>query len=41
MKMNLADLPALAFVNKETKHINVVYHRKDGNISLIDLKTGY
>ncbi|MDB2550388.1 ribosome-associated translation inhibitor RaiA [Rickettsiales bacterium] len=41
MKMNLADLPALAFVNEETKDINVVYHRKDGNISLIDLKTGY
>ncbi|MFT4718489.1 MAG: ribosomal subunit interface protein [Rickettsiales bacterium] len=41
MKMNLADLPTLAFVNIKSKHINVVYHRKDGNISLIDLKTGY
>ena len=41
MKMNLADLPALAFVNVDSKNINVVYHRKDGNISLIDLKTGY
>ena len=41
MKMNLADLPALAFVNVDSKNINVVYHRKDGNISLIYLKTGY
>lgn len=41
MKMNLADLPALAFVNIDTNNINMVYHRKDGNISLIDLKTGY
>jgi len=41
MKMNLADLPAVAFVNEKTKDINVVYHRKDGKISLIDLKTGY
>ena len=41
MKMNLADLPALAFVNEDTKNINLVYHRKDGDISLIDLKAGY
>jgi ribosomal subunit interface protein len=41
MKMNLADLPALAFVNSDSKKLNVVYHRKDGDISLIDLKTGY
>lgn len=41
MKMNLADLPALAFVNVESKKLNMVYHRKDGDISLIDLKTGY
>ena len=41
MKMNLANLPALVFVNIQSKHINVVYHRKDCNISLIDLKTGY
>lgn len=38
MKMDLADLPALVFVNKENGKINVVYHRKDGNISLIDVK---
>ncbi len=38
MKMDLADLPTLVFTNKETGKINVVYHRKDGNISLIDVK---
>ena len=37
MKMDLADLPALVFVNRQSGKINVVYHRKDGNISLIDL----
>ena len=36
MKMDLADLPALVFTNKNNKRINVVYHRKDGNISWID-----
>jgi ribosomal subunit interface protein len=36
MKMDLADLPALVFINKHNKRINVVYHRKDGNISWID-----
>ena len=36
MKMDLADLPALVFINKQNKRINVVYHRKDGNISWID-----
>lgn len=36
MKMDLANLPALVFVNKNNKRINVVYHRKDGNISWID-----
>lgn len=38
MKMDLADLPALVFTNKDNGRINVVYHRKDGNISLIDTK---
>lgn len=38
MKMDLANLPALVFVNKKNKRINVVYHRKDGNISWIDPK---
>ena len=36
MKMDLANLPALVFVNKLNKRLNVVYHRKDGNISWID-----
>lgn len=36
MKMNLADLPALAFINKDTKNVNFVYHRKDGNVSWIN-----
>ncbi len=36
MKMDLAGLPALVFVNINNKRINVVYHRKDGNISWID-----
>ncbi|MBL6664383.1 MAG: ribosome-associated translation inhibitor RaiA [Rickettsiales bacterium] len=36
MKMDLADLPALVFVNIENNRLNVVYHRKDGNISWID-----
>ena len=36
MKMDLAGLPALVFVNVNNKRINVVYHRKDGNISWID-----
>lgn len=36
MKMDLANLPALVFVNSDNKRINVVYHRKDGNISWID-----
>jgi len=36
MKMDLANLPALVFINSKNKRINVVYHRKDGNISWID-----
>lgn len=36
MKMDLADLPALVFVNENNGRLNVVYHRKDGNISWID-----
>jgi len=38
MKMDLANLPALMFVNKDNGRINVVYHRKDGNISWVDPK---
>lgn len=36
MKMDLADLPALVFINKQNKRLNVVYNRKDGNISWVD-----
>lgn len=36
MKMNLANLPALVFISEVSGRINVVYHRKDGNISWID-----
>jgi ribosomal subunit interface protein len=38
MKMDLQNLPALVFTNSENKRLNVVYHRKDGNISWIDPK---
>lgn len=36
MKMDLSNLPALVFINSQNKRLNVVYHRKDGNISWID-----
>jgi ribosomal subunit interface protein len=36
MKMDLANLPALVFINIQNKRLNVVYHRKDGQISLVD-----
>jgi ribosomal subunit interface protein len=36
MKMDLLNLPALAFINNKNGKINFVYHRKDGNISWID-----
>lgn len=36
MKMDLLDLPALVFINSENNRLNVVYHRRDGNISWID-----
>jgi ribosomal subunit interface protein len=38
MKMDLAGLPALVFINQNNKRINVVYVRKDGNVSWIDPK---
>ena len=38
MHMDLADLPALTFINEKTKTVSVVYHRKDGNISWVDSK---
>jgi ribosomal subunit interface protein len=36
MKMDLQNLPALVFINEKSKRMNVVYHRKDGNISWVD-----
>ena len=36
MKMDLAHLPALMFINKLNNRINMVYHRHDGNISWVD-----
>jgi len=36
MKMDLENLPALMFKNAKTERINVVYYRKDGNISWVD-----
>ena len=38
MKMDLESLPALMFKNVKTDRINIVYYRKDGNISWVDLK---
>jgi len=36
MKMDLAHLPALLFINKVNNRLNLVYHRNDGNISWVD-----
>ncbi len=36
MKMDLQNLPALAFINQDTKRVNFIYYRHDGNISWID-----
>lgn len=36
MKMDLLDLPALVFFNVDNRRLNVVYHRRDGNISWVD-----
>ncbi|MFT7087694.1 MAG: ribosomal subunit interface protein [Rickettsiales bacterium] len=36
MRMDLANLPALVFINIANGRLNVVYQRKDGNISWID-----
>ncbi|WP_341756613.1 MULTISPECIES: ribosome hibernation-promoting factor, HPF/YfiA family [unclassified Candidatus Tisiphia] len=38
MKMDLENLPALMFQNSHTNRINIVYYRRDGNISWIDSK---
>jgi len=36
MQMDLHSVPALMFVNAATKRVNMVYYRKDGNISWVD-----
>lgn len=38
MKMDLENLPALMFENVKTGRINIVYYRRDGNISWVDSK---
>lgn len=38
MRMDLASLPALLFINSANARLNVVYKRKDGNISWVDPK---
>ncbi len=38
MQMDLQGLPALMFTNASTNKMNVVYYRKDGNISWIEAK---
>jgi ribosomal subunit interface protein len=38
MRMDLANLPALMFKNIKNDRMNVVYYRKDGNISWVDSK---
>jgi ribosomal subunit interface protein len=38
MKMDLENFPALMFQNIKTGRINVVYYRRDGNISWVDSK---
>lgn len=36
MQMDLLDLPALVFINKNTNSLDFVYYRKDGNISWVE-----
>lgn len=36
MKMDVENLPALMFENAKTGRFNIVYYRKDGNISWVD-----
>lgn len=38
MKMDLENLPALMFKNTKTDRMNIVYYRRDGNISWVDSK---
>jgi ribosomal subunit interface protein len=36
MKMNLAQMQAMLFINKQNGRMNLVYHRLDGNIAWVD-----
>lgn len=36
MRMDLANLPALMFINRNSGNLNVVYRRADGNIAWVD-----
>ena len=36
MKMDLLDVPALLFINRGSGRLNMVYYRRDGNISWVD-----
>jgi ribosomal subunit interface protein len=36
MKMDLQNIPALLFINKNSGRLNVVYYRADGHISWVD-----
>lgn len=38
MKMDMLNLPTLLFINNGSRTINVVYYRKDGNISWLNTK---
>jgi ribosomal subunit interface protein len=38
MRMDLENLPALMFTNLDSRRLNVVYYRKDGNIAWVDSK---
>jgi ribosomal subunit interface protein len=40
MRMDLAQLPALLFINQLNGRVNVVYQRADGNISWVDTVNG-
>lgn len=37
MKMDLLDTPTLLFINSANERLNVVYYRRDGNISWVDV----
>lgn len=38
MRMNLANLPALMFMNDKSGKLSIVYHRRDGNISWVEIE---